>query len=127
MDYLRFAQMLQNGGMLDGVRILSPTTVKLMHSDQLPEGVNELIGRPGNSFGLDFAIVEDPVEAESYSQGEYYWGGAAGTWFWIDPVENVTFVGMIQQFAGSGNPGVPDVTGISRRALYQAITEPHSH
>ena len=126
MDYLRFAQMLQNRGVLDGVRILSPTTIKLMRTDQLPEGVTELIGRPGNSFGLDFAIVEDPVEAESYSKGEYYWGGAAGTWFWIDPVENVTFVGMIQQFSGAGHT-VPEVRGISRRALYQALVEPHSH
>ena len=122
MDYIRFSQMLLNGGELDGVRILAPLTVELMHRNQLPEGLkNSILGARGTTFGLDFAIVDDPVEAESYSKGEYYWGGAAGTWFWIDPVENIVFVGMIQQF---GN-GIPDVRGTSRRLLYQAITDPY--
>ncbi|MDA1370417.1 MAG: hypothetical protein O2971_06605 [Proteobacteria bacterium] len=76
----------------------------------------------GTSFGLDFAIIEDPVEAESYSKGEYYWGGAAETWFWIDPVEDIVFVGMIQQFGGS--QPVPDVRGKSRQMVYQSILEP---
>ena len=126
MDYLRFSQMLLNGGELDGVRILSPATVKLMHTNHLPAGVTELPlhlgGQPGSSFGLDFAIIEDPVEnGTAYTKGEYYWGGAAGTWFWIDPVEDLVFVGMIQQFAGQ--PQIPDVRGISKRAFYSAITE----
>ena len=122
MDYIRFSQMLLNGGELDGVRILAPLTVELMHRNQLPKGLdNSILGANGTSFGLDFAIIEDPVEAEGYSKGEYYWGGAAGTWFWIDPVENIVFVGMIQQF---GN-GIPDVRGTSRRLLYQAIMEPY--
>ena len=122
MDYIRFSQMLLNGGELDGVRILAPLTVELMHRNQLPKGLdNSILGSNGTSFGLDFAIIEDPVEAEGYSKGEYYWGGAAGTWFWIDPVENIVFVGMIQQF---GN-GIPDVRGTSRRLLYQAIMEPY--
>ncbi|MEM9621204.1 MAG: serine hydrolase domain-containing protein [Pseudomonadota bacterium] len=126
MDYLRFSQMLLNGGTLDGTRILSPATVKLMHTNHLPAGVTEMSpmlgGQPGSSFGLDFAIIEDPVEnGSAYSKGEYYWGGAAGTWFWIDPVENLVFVGMVQQFAGQ--PQIPDVRGISKRAFYTAITE----
>ncbi|MCH7815935.1 MAG: serine hydrolase, partial [Proteobacteria bacterium] len=58
---------------------------------------------------------------ESYSMGEYYWGGAAGTWFWIDPVEDLVFVGMIQQFGGAR----PDVRSLSRRLTYQSIMEPH--
>ncbi len=121
MDYLRFSQMLLNGGELDGVRILAPLTVELMHRNQLPRGMKDsILGANGTTFGLDFAIIEDPVEAESYSKGEYYWGGAAGTWFWVDPVEDIVFVGMIQQF---GN-GIPDVRGTSRRLLYQAITHP---
>jgi CubicO group peptidase (beta-lactamase class C family) len=93
-----------------------------MHRNQLPKGLGDsILGANGTTFGLDFAIIEDPVEAEGYSKGEYYWGGAAGTWFWVDPVENIVFVGMIQQF---GN-GIPDVRGTSRRLLYQAIMEPY--
>jgi CubicO group peptidase (beta-lactamase class C family) len=78
-------------------------------------------GIGGTSFGLDFAIIEDPVEAEGYSTGEYYWGGAAGTWFWIDPVEELVFVGMIQQ---TGNR-LPDVRSTSKRLIYQSIMEPN--
>lgn len=123
MDYMRFAQMMLNGGELDGVRILSPLTVEIMHRNQLPKSVEGIgLGSRGTTFGLDFAIIEDPVEAESYSKGEYYWGGAAGTWFWIDPVENLVFVGMIQQFGG--RTPVPDVRGMSRQMVYQAIMEP---
>lgn len=121
-DYMRFSQMLLNGGELDGVRILAPLTVELMHRDQTPAGMTGPMSGAGNGtvFGLDFAVIEDPVDAESYSSGEYYWGGAAGTWFWIDPVEEVAFVGMIQQ-AGQGRP---DVRSTSRRLFYQAIMDP---
>ena len=122
MDYMRFAQMVLNGGELDGVRILAPLTLDLMHRDQTPlnmEGpMSGDIG--GTSFGLDFAVVENPVEAEGYSKGEYYWGGAAGTWFWIDPIENLVFVGMIQQFGQLR----PNVRATSKRLLYQSIMEP---
>ncbi len=121
MDYLRFSQMLLNGGELNGVRILAPLTIDVMASNHLPDGVEGLGPYAGShtKFGLDFAVIEDPIGAESYSEGEFYWGGAAGTWFWIDPVENLVFVGMIQQFGGS--VAVPDVRGASRRALYQSI------
>ena len=121
-DYMRFSQMLLNGGELDGQRILSPLTIDLMHRDQTPKSMTGPMSGEGNGtvFGLDFAVIVDPVEAESYSTGEYYWGGAAGTWFWIDPVEDVVFVGMIQQ-AGRG---LPDVRSTSRRLFYQAIMDP---
>lgn len=122
MDYMRFSQMLLNGGELDGVRILAPLTVDIMHRDQTPAAVDGIgLGNSGTSFGLDFAIIEDTVEAEGYSEGEYFWGGAAGTWFWIDPVENLVFIGMIQQ----AGPLLPDVRGISKRLLYQSIMEPY--
>lgn len=122
MDYMRFSQMVLNGGELDGVRILAPLTVDLMHRDQTPKSMaGSVLGAQGTSFGLDFAVIEDPVEAESYSTGEFYWGGAAGTWFWIDPVENLVFVGMIQQF---GNK-LPNVRATSKRLLYQAILKPY--
>ena len=121
-DYMRFSQMLLNGGELNGTRILSPLTVSLMNRDQSPVGVDiSVFGRGGTSFGLDFAVVTDPVEAESYSKGEYSWGGAAGTWFWIDPVEKIIFIGMIQVSGAF----TPDVRGISHRLLYQSIMEPY--
>lgn len=124
-DYLAFSQMLLNGGELNGVRLLAPLTVELMHRNQMPEDMPvNVLGAGGTSFGLDFAIVENPVAAESYSKGEYYWGGAAGTWFWVDPVEDIVFVGMIQQFGANGHQ-VPNVRGVSRTALYQAIMEPN--
>ncbi|MEQ8952827.1 MAG: serine hydrolase domain-containing protein [Gammaproteobacteria bacterium] len=122
MDYMRFSQMLLNGGELNGARILSPLTVDLMHRNQLPRGLpDSVLGAPGTVFGLDFAVITDPVEAESYSAGEFYWGGAAGTWFWIDPVEEVVFVGMIQQWGQL----TPDVRSLTRRLVYQSIMEPN--
>ena len=117
MDYMRFCQMVLNGGELEGVRILSPLTIDLMHRNQLPRALGEM--SPGTGFGLDFAVIVDPVAAAGISQGEYYWGGAAGTWFWIDPVEDLVFVGMIQQFG----QGIPDVRSLSRRLTYQAIID----
>ena len=74
---------------------------------------------PGVGFGLDFSVVLDPVEAGAVSAGEYSWGGAAGTGVWIDPVQDLVFVGMIQQFGG----GRPDVRSLSRQLTYGAITE----
>jgi len=95
-DYLRFAQMLLNGGELDGVRILSPKTVSYMtsnHLGDLPMG----LGRKGTGFGLGFAVVLDPAMAGSVgSVGEYSWGGAAGTTFWVDPVEKLVGIFMVQ-------------------------------
>ena len=122
-DYMRFCQMLLNGGQLDGVRILSPLTVELMHTNVLAPNVPILA--PGAGFGLDFAIYTDPVAAGGYyGKGSYWWGGAAGTWFWIDPVNDMIVVGMIQQAAGTGAAAVaavPDVRGLSHAWTYQAI------
>ncbi len=118
-DYMRVCQMLLDGGELDGVRLLAPSTVELMHRNQLPLDYPEMSPGSGMGFGLDFAVVVDPVAADTISKGEYYWGGAAGTWFWIDPLEDLVFVGMIQQFG----QGRPDVRSLSRRLTYQAILE----
>jgi CubicO group peptidase (beta-lactamase class C family) len=115
-DYMRFCQMLLNGGELDGVRILSPLSVKLMRTDVLPEGTPG--ASPGVGFGLDFAVVKDPQLAGGYyGEGTYYWGGYAGTWFWIDPVYNLIVIGMIQHRSDN----MPDVRAISRSLTYQAI------
>jgi CubicO group peptidase (beta-lactamase class C family) len=122
-DYMRFCQMLLNGGQLDGVRLLSPLSVELMRSNVLPANVPILA--PGAGFGLDFAVYTDPVAAGGYyGKGSYWWGGAAGTWFWIDPVNDLIVLGMIQQAAGTGAAaanGVPDVRGLSHNLTYQAI------
>jgi CubicO group peptidase (beta-lactamase class C family) len=122
-DYMRFCQMLLNGGQLDGVRLLSPLTVELMRTNVLAPNVPILA--PGAGFGLDFAVYTDPVAAGGYyGKGSFWWGGAAGTWFWIDPVNDLIVVGMIQQVAGTGAAAVaavPDVRGLSHALTYQAI------
>src|SRR5262249_26311603 len=96
-DYLRFAQMLLNGGELDGVRVLSRSTIKLMTSDHLgtriaapfPPG-ELLLGTPGYTFGLGFAVRQgDGVAGVAGSAGEFMWAGYAGTYFWVDPKEEI--------------------------------------
>jgi CubicO group peptidase (beta-lactamase class C family) len=124
-DYMRFCQMLLNGGQLDGVRLLSPRTVEIMRTNVLPPTLSTFT--PGTGFGLDFAVYTDPVAAGGYyGKGAYFWGGAAGTWFWIDPVSDLIVIGMIQQVAGTGAAavsGVPDVRGLSHAYAYQAILD----
>ncbi len=95
-DYMRFAQMHLNKGELDGKRILSEEAIDIMRSNLLPDNI-ENIGAfyPGNVFGVDFAVVND-AEKASAPVGTHWWWGIAGTWFWIDPVENIIFIGMIQ-------------------------------
>ena len=92
----------------------------------LPPGV--AMGSPGEVFGLDFAVYADSLGAGGYyGKGTYFWGGAAGTWFWIDPVEDLIVIGMIQQVAGTGAAavmGVPDMRGLSHAYVYQAVVEP---
>ncbi|WP_428103274.1 serine hydrolase domain-containing protein [Candidatus Rariloculus sp.] len=118
-DYMRFSQMLLNGGEFDGVRILSPQSVDLMRANHLPQIVAET--SPGTGFGLDFAITMDPVRSgSSTGAGTYYWAGAAGTWFWIDPTHDLVFVGMIQQ-TGSGRP---NMRALSTALTYAALVDP---
>jgi len=103
-DYLRFAQMLLNGGQLDGTRVLSRTTVGLMTSDHLgariaaPVTPSELLlGTPGYTFGLGFAVRQGSgVAAVPGSAGEFMWAGYAGTYFWVDPKEELVAVFMSQ-------------------------------
>ena len=103
-DYLRFAQMLLNGGQLDGTRVLSRTTVALMTSDHLgtriaaPITPSELLlGTPGYTFGLGFAVRQGAgVAGVPGSAGEFMWAGYAGTYFWVDPKEELVAVYMSQ-------------------------------
>lgn len=127
-DYFRFCQALLNGGELEGARILKPETVKLMRADVLQPGVGvDLYGpvQKGIGFGMDFAVHRRPAES-GLPQGldSYWWGGAFGTWFWIDPVNDVVFVGMIQNLRGSvPGAGTPDVRGQSAKLVYAALQE----
>ena len=106
-DYMRFCQAMLNGGELNGQRILSRKTIDYMTQDHLPgilkksgidtDGTGVVENRPGFGFGLGFAITTNPQAAGTISsKGEYYWGGAAGTVFWIDPVEDLIVISMIQ-------------------------------
>ena len=95
-DYWRFSQMLLNGGELDGVRLLSPKTINLMISNH--SGDNDVYIRgPGYIFGLGFGIVNDPGTArDPLTPGTFSWGGAWGTIFFVDPVENLIGIMMTQ-------------------------------
>jgi CubicO group peptidase (beta-lactamase class C family) len=129
-DYARFAQMLANGGELDGVRILSPSTVALMTANHLPDalmrggfGIGFQQMRPGFGFGYDVAVFTDPHAVGSTTgKGSYLWDGAAGTWFWVDPENDVVFVGMIQRMMSMG--GMPQIQNLSRALVYQALVDP---
>ncbi|MBU6320289.1 MAG: beta-lactamase family protein, partial [Alphaproteobacteria bacterium] len=129
MDYARFSQMVLNGGALEGVRLLSPATVELMGTNVIPKSV--LVSSNGTSvaqfneavgFGLDFQVVNDARAAGSLQgDGSISWGGAAGTWFWIDPTNDLIFVGMIQRMGGTGGD---DLGTMARTLTYQALVEP---
>jgi CubicO group peptidase (beta-lactamase class C family) len=126
-DYLRFCNMLLNGGELDGARILAPKTVRLMASNHLPGGQDltqmsrSLFSEStyaGVGFGLGFAVVFDPPRTLiPCSQGEFYWGGMASTAFWIDPVEQVTAVFMTQMMPSSAYPVRRELRTLSYAAL----------
>ncbi len=134
-DYMRFAQMLANRGSLDGVRILSPSSVKLMTSNLLPPGVPMHFTQSfaGVGYGMNVGIVLDPSHADfnggAVGIGTFYWGGVHGTWFTVDPVNDLIIVGMFQQEDG-GNPmtgrpyPVADVRAITRSIAYGALIAP---
>lgn len=113
-DYARFLQMLLNGGELDGVRILSPKTVELMTADHLVD----IPYRNGQGFGLGFSTVED-VGARGVpgSVGEYGWGGAYHSTYWVDPSEELVVVFLTQLIPATGS----DIHGKVRALIYQAI------
>jgi CubicO group peptidase (beta-lactamase class C family) len=128
-DYLRFAQMLLDGGELDGVRILAPATVELMTTNHLAPNlttgefsVGPEIMRPGLGWGYDCAVYTDPLKAdEVVGKGTFFWLGAADTWFWVDPTNDLIFVGMTQRRIG---PGEPNVEALSQPMVYQALVKP---
>ena len=126
-DYLRFAQMMLNGGQLDGVRLLSRTTVALMTSDHLGTNISapltpgELgLGTLGYGFGLGFAVRLAPgIAGVPGSQGEYMWAGYAGTYFWVDPKEELVAVYMSQ----APSPIRAYYRRLLKQLVYQAIVD----
>ncbi|MBO9543164.1 serine hydrolase domain-containing protein [Caulobacter sp.] len=128
-DYMRFCRMLLNGGQLDGVRLLSPKTIKLMTMNHLPGG-KELVHLSkslfseavfeGLGFGLGFAVTIDQARTKNLgSLGEYFWGGMASTAFWIDPVEDLAVVFMTQLMPSTSYP----IRRELRTLVYSAFTE----
>lgn len=128
-DYYRFAQMLANGGELDGVRVIAPSSVRLMTSNHVPTelltgqfGIGLQTMRPGFGYGYDCAVEFDPPEANlSDGKGTFLWDGAAGTWFWADPTNDIVFIGMIQRILAAGGP---QLEYQSRSAVYGALVDP---
>jgi CubicO group peptidase (beta-lactamase class C family) len=126
-DYVRFVEMMLNGGELEGVRILSPHSVEMMRSNQLPpnvvqDGYDLGFAQPsaamGQGFGLGFAVRTDagrnPLPG---SIGDYYWAGSSGTYFWIDPKENLVVVLLTASSPSRER-------ALARNLVYQALVEP---
>lgn len=124
LEYFKIAQLFANGGEVDGVRLLGPRTVDLMRMDHLgPDLLPIEVGDvpyPGYGFGLGFGVIIDPALAEPRgSLGSFGWGGHANTHFWIDPVEEIIGLLMMQYLPSGTYP----VTNDFRTLVYQALIE----
>jgi CubicO group peptidase (beta-lactamase class C family) len=127
-DYMRFCEMLRRGGELDGARILGPRTIELMHMNHLPGGkdLTQLAlgsfsetANEGVGFGLGFASTMSQVQTGTLGAGDYYWGGAASTIFWIDPKEDLSVVFMTQLMPS----GTFNFRGQLKSIIYSAIID----
>ena len=125
-DYARFCQMLLGEGSFGDVQILKPETIKLMATNILTEEQANTSGLiledmlAGVGFGLDFAVIAGPPATERFGLGSFYWAGAAGTWFWIDPENDLFFVGMVQRFNGQAQT---EFREISAAMLQEALDD----
>jgi len=127
-DYLRFCEMLRRGGELDGVRILGPRTIDLMTRNHLPDdqdlteialGTFSETTNRGVGFGLGFASTMDVVTTGGLGEGDFYWGGAASTIFWVDPIEDISVVFMTQLMPS----GTFNFRGQLKNIIYSAIID----
>ena len=128
-DYQRFVQMLVQGGELDGVRILSPRTVEFMASNHLPNNADlTAFGRPlfsettfdGVGFGLGVSVTIDPVKGKvPGNAGEFAWGGAASTAFWVDPADDLTVTFFTQLLPSSVHP----IRSQLKQLVYQSFLD----
>jgi CubicO group peptidase (beta-lactamase class C family) len=117
-DYLRFAQMLGNGGVLDGARLLGRKTVELMTTNHLPDGVHP--DDPASGFGLGVSVLLNLGKSQTLgSVGNYGWGGAANTNFWMDPKEQMVGILMLQSMPMDTYPAIADF----RILTYQALVD----
>ena len=127
-DYARFLQMLVNEGSLEGAKVLTPESVRIMRTNSLRDelDIRGGLNRPGQAgigFGVDFAVIYDPILANSpQGPGTYYWSGAAGTWFWIDPSKDMFWIGMIQAY-GQRRPGSANMRGIAADLVYDSLKD----
>ena len=130
-DYARFCQMMLNGGELNGARILSKQSIDLMVKNVLTD--SQKINSNGNlnesasqrvGFGLNFGLfIGEASETSGYGDGSYFWGGAASTWFLIDPKNDLFFIGMVQQFPKPPPAVNPDFRKTSQQFVYDALTD----
>ena len=119
-DYARFCDMLLQGGQFGGVRLLAPRTVEMMRTNHVNADALKTMA-PGTGWGMDFQVVMDAAAAgDSVSNGTFSWFGIAGTWFWIDPVEDLAFVGMVQH---DSLATTRRIHGLSRSFVYQAVVD----
>jgi CubicO group peptidase (beta-lactamase class C family) len=127
-DYMRFCEMLRRGGELDGHRILGPRTLEMMHMNHLKGGkdLTQLAlgsfsetANEGVGFGLGFASTLGVVETGALGVGDYYWGGAASTIFFVDPKEDLTMVFMTQLMPS----GTFNFRGQLKSLIYSAIID----
>ncbi|MDP3747216.1 MAG: serine hydrolase domain-containing protein [Phenylobacterium sp.] len=127
-DYLRFCEMLRRGGELDGHRVIGPRTLELMHMNHLAGGKDlstmalgtfSETANDGVGFGLGFASTMGQVETGSLGTGDYYWGGAASTIFWVDPKEDLCVVFMTQLMPS----GTFNFRGQLKSLIYSAIVD----
>jgi CubicO group peptidase (beta-lactamase class C family) len=126
-DYLRFAEMLRRGGELEGHRVIGERTLRFMVRNHLPGGATLAtiaLSQSGETafagvgFGLGFAVTLDPVAAQVVSSpGEFYWGGAASTAFWVDPVEDLVVIFMTQLMPSSTHPFRRELRQLVHQAL----------
>lgn len=127
-DYLQFCEMLRRGGELDGARVLGPRTIELMRKNHLSGGrtlTDMAIGAfsetayDGVGFGLGFAMTLSEVASGALGEGEYYWGGAASTIFWVDPKEDLVVIFMTQLMPSA----TFNFRGQLKNIIYSAIVE----
>ena len=127
-DYLRFCEMLRRGGELDGARILGPRTIEIMHMNHLASGKDltqvalgtfSETANEGVGFGLGFASTLGQVETGTLGAGDYYWGGAASTIFWVDPKEDLSVVFMTQLMPS----GTFNFRGQLKSIIYSSIID----
>ena len=123
-DYFRFAQMVANGGEFDGVRLLGRMTVDLMISNNIGTGKDVYIRGPGYGFGLGFGVLLDPTQSfDTLSPGSYGWGGAFGTLYWADPVEDLIGL-MFIQLSGHGPLNIRQrFTNVVTQAVVDSVAD----